>query len=259
MSIFIDTHCHIDRYPDPPALLRAAAAADVVTVAMTEVPTAFQRLEVALRGAPRLRLAIGFHPLRAGRAGAMEIRLFGRLLERTTYVGEVGLDFSTHGKQTRRRQVDVFERVLAEPTIETKILSVHTRRAERESIARLSQMSVRAILHWYSGPLRLVDDALAAGMYFSINPAMLLSRHGRQIVDILPRDRVLTETDGPYTKIGPRRTEPSDIPWLIARLGEHWQIPAETARERVAENMRTLTQPRSSTPPTGDFDARNAV
>jgi TatD DNase family protein len=183
MSLFIDTHCHIDRYPDPPALLRAAASLDVMTIAVTDLPSAFQRLDVTLRGTRRLRLALGLHPLRAGAASAMELRLFTRLLPRTSYVGEVGLDFSADGKATRRRQVDVFERLLAEPALPTKVLSVHTRRAEAESITRLAQVGARAILHWYSGPASPIDDALSAGMYFSVNPAMLRSRNGQRILD----------------------------------------------------------------------------
>lgn len=242
MTVFVDTHCHIDRYPNPPALLRAAGAADVVTVAVTELPSAFQRLDLTLSGSPRLRLALGLHPLRAGTASAMELRLFSRLLERATYVGEIGLDFSTQGKATRRRQIEVFERLLAEPTIATKILSVHTRRAEADSIARLSQAGARAILHWYSGPLKHIDDALAAGMYFSVNPAMLRSRNGQRILDALPADRVLTETDGPYTKVGDRPAEPRDIPWLVARLSERWSISEGQARDCVAENMRRLAK-----------------
>jgi TatD DNase family protein len=242
MSLFVDAHCHVDRYHDPPALLRAAAAADVVTIAVTELPSAFQRLDLSLRGVRRLRLALGMHPLRAGTASAMELRLFSRLLEGTTFIGEIGLDFSTPGKATRRRQIEVFERVLAEPAIATKILSVHTRRAEADSIARLSQAGALAILHWYSGPARHIDDALAAGMYFSVNPSMLGSRSGQRILDALPPERVLTETDGPYTKVGNRNAEPRDIPWLVARLAARWRIPEAQAGDRIAENMRLLAQ-----------------
>ena len=56
----------------------------------------------------------------------------------------------------------------------------------------------------YTGPLGVVDDALAAGMSFSINPAMVSSAKGRALLARIPRDRVLLETDGPYTRRGSR-------------------------------------------------------
>jgi TatD DNase family protein len=242
MSLFIDTHCHVGLYRDPAAVLHAAAAADVVTIAVTELPSAFQRLELALRRTPRVRLALGVHPLRAGTVTESGLQLFSRLLERTSYVGEIGLDYSARGLPSKRRQIEVFECVLSEPAIGSKILSVHTRRAESDCIARLRQVRAHAILHWYSGPVNHLDDALAAGMYFSVNPAMLLSRHGQRILDALPQDRVLCETDGPYTRVSGRAAEPKDIPWLVTELATRWEMPPAAARLRVAENFRALVQ-----------------
>jgi TatD DNase family protein len=170
----------------------------------------------------------------------MELRLFSRLLDRTTYVGEVGLDFSAQGKPTRRRQVEVFERLLSEPSIPTKVLSVHTRGAEAETITRLAQVHAQAILHWYSGPLKYVDEALAAGMYFSVNPAMLRGRNGQRIIDALPTERLLTETDGPYTKVRGRAAEPSDIPWLVAQIAKRRGMTQLDLRSQIANNLRAL-------------------
>jgi TatD DNase family protein len=242
MSVFIDTHCHVERYPDPAGVLRTAANANVLTLAVTELPSAFQRLECTLRGTPRVRLALGVHPLRAGTVSDSELRLFSRLLQRTSYVGEIGLDYSRRGLSTKGRQIEVFERLLSERAIGSKMLSVHTRRAESDCIARLRQVDAHAILHWYSGPLKHLDDALAAGMYFSVNPAMLLSRSGRRILEALPADRVLGETDGPYTTVDGRAAEPKDIPSLVTELAARWQMPPALARCRLARNFQTLME-----------------
>jgi TatD DNase family protein len=59
-------------------------------------------------------------------------------------------------------------------------------------------------LHWYSGPGKYIDRALTAGMLFSINPAMLRSRTGARVLEAVPQDRILIETDGPYVKLGNR-------------------------------------------------------
>lgn len=248
----VDAHCHVDRFPDPVRLLRAAQDADVVTVAVTELPSAYQRLELLLRGAKHIRLALGLHPLRAGKISALELRLLARLLPQAAWIGEVGLDFSRAGVHTRTRQVELFEHLLALPGIETKRLTVHSRSAEHETIARLAASRVRAVLHWYTGPLGALDDALAAGMFFSVNPAMLTSPNGRRILAAIPVARVLTETDGPYTNVSKRPAEPRDIPWLVERLASVWDLEPDQAAAQIAANWTTFNE----TPPTPAARAR---
>jgi TatD DNase family protein len=237
MTVYVDTHCHVDHYRDGRAVLKAAHDAGVVTVAMTELPSAFQKQELLLRGTPGLRLAVGIHPLRAHRASAIEMSLFRRLIDRTDYVGEVGIDLSREGIPTRDRQIEVFDAILAQPGIREKVLSVHSRRAEAECIDRLTSAGATAILHWYSGPLTEIDRAVDAGLYFSVNPSMLRSKNGQRILERIPRGRVLTETDGPYTKVGGRAAEPRDVPWLISQLATRWQLAAGEAQTVVFENM----------------------
>lgn len=251
LSLFVDSHCHIDRFADVPAVLAAAERAGVVTVAVTELPSRFQMLQTQLRGRDRVRVALGFHPLAVPRDLAYELALFRRLLERTDYVGEVGLDRSQQGQGSSQRQHDVFERILALPDIRKKVLTVHSRRAEKETIELLKAAGVTAILHWYSGPLGQIEHALEAGLYFSVNPAMVLSKNGRRILDALPRERVVTETDAPYTKVGGRPSEPRDVPTVVAELARIWRISADEARDSIFATMskihRTATTPRAET------------
>jgi TatD DNase family protein len=133
----------------------------VVTVAVTELPSGFQRLALQLGKRKFVRVALGLHPMRAASASPLELALFTRLLDRTDYVGEVGLDGSRDGRATLRGQLKVFEHLLSQPRIKTKVLTVHSRGAEAETIQRLGQAGVTAILHWYSGALKHIDAAAA--------------------------------------------------------------------------------------------------
>lgn len=126
-----------------------------------------------------------------------------------------------------REQRIVFDRVLARVTAEDAILSVHSRGAEADTIAALTDARVRAVLHWYSGALRHVDDALDAGLYFSVNAAMLRTQKGARLLRSLPRERVLTETNGPFVTVRGRRAQPSDIPALVDDLADLWGCSGE--------------------------------
>jgi TatD DNase family protein len=237
---YIDAHCHIDQFPKPMEAIARAEAAGVVTVAVTELPSKFERLALRLGRRPSVRLALGLHPLRAAAVTPMELALFTELLDRTDYVGEVGLDGSQHGRGTLTAQAKIFEHLLQQPRVCSKVLTVHSRGAEAQTVERLAGAGVSAILHWYSGPLKHIDDALSAGLWFSVNGAMLASKNGQKIVAAIPHDRLVTETDGPYSKTNGRANEPKDIPEVVMRLARLWGRDREEVRAQIFDNMSRI-------------------
>lgn len=240
LRVYLDSHCHVDRYRHPHAVLKAAARARVVTLAVTNTPADYKRLRSIASPDSPVRVALGLHPLAAARASEHDVALFARLLDETDYVGEVGLDFSIHGRPTRQRQTDVFQQILAMPSIRQKVLTVHSRQAEAETVRLLIEARVNAILHWYLGALKHLDAALDAGMRFSVNMAMLASRRGQRVIAALPRERVLTETDGPHTRHGDRPCEPRDVPVLVGALAKLWNDEPDAVRAQLFANMTAL-------------------
>jgi TatD DNase family protein len=117
---------------------------------------------------------------------------------------------------------------------------VHSRRAETDTVGLLLDAGATAILHWYSGPLGQLERALQGGLYFSVNAAMLRSRNGQRIIAALPRERVVTETDAPYTKSGSRPAEPRDVPTVVADLARAWGTTPTDARDSIYSAMAEL-------------------
>jgi TatD DNase family protein len=238
MTTYLDTHCHLDLFEDPMRTLQGAP--DTVVVAVSELPSGFRLLEARFRSDRRVRVALGLHPLRAHTAGPIEEGQFIRSLTRTEYVGEIGLDFSRHGRDTKTSQLRVLDRLLAEPLLQHRVVTAHSRGAEKLLIERFDDAGITAILHWYTGPVGLIDSALAAGHYFSVNPSMMRTDKGRATIAALPRDRVLTESDGPFAKTGPRSVEPVDMARLASELGRQWDITQLEAAQIVHDNLANL-------------------
>ena len=238
MNLYVDTHCHLDLYADP--LKTLDEASETVVVAATELPSRYRMLAARLRGDRRVRVGLGLHPLRAGTASALEVGQLVRQLENVEYVGEVGLDFSSHGRETKAAQLRVFDRLLDQPTLRHKVVTLHSRGAESVVIERLRSAGIVAILHWYTGPLGLIPDALAAGLYFSINPAMVGSEKGQKVIAAIPRDRALTESDGPFAKAHGRAFGPNDMKELTAELAHLWGVEPEVARQQMYANLSQL-------------------
>ena len=196
----IDTHCHFDMMPQPEAYISQKEQEGDIVIGMTNLPSHFQMGQPHLKGFKHIRLALGLHPLLAAES-KKEVPLFKRLIDQTSYIGEIGLDFSKEGYTTKDEQVAVFRDLLSAIRGKKKIVSVHSRKAEKELLALLCEYKIEnVIFHWYSGPVDLIPVILAQGYYFSVNEAMCRSRNGQRIIAEIPKDRILTETDAPYNE-----------------------------------------------------------
>jgi len=196
----IDTHCHFDMMPQPEAYISQKEQEGDIVIGMTNLPSHFQMGQPHLKGFKHIRLALGLHPLLAAES-KKEVPLFKRLIDQTSYIGEIGLDFSKEGIATKDGQVAVLRELLSAIRGKKKIVSVHSRKAEKELLTLLCEYKIEnVIFHWYSGPVDLIPVILAQGYYFSVNEAMCLSKNGRAIIEKIPRERLLTETDAPYNE-----------------------------------------------------------
>lgn len=240
----VDGHCHLAAYADPMEVLRESESHGIGVVAVTEHPDEYRRLRARLGQREGVTVAIGLHPLRAATFRPIDLARFFRLVPAATWIGEVGLDFSKLGADTRKEQLRVFEAVLNEAQPGKHPLTVHSRRAERETIELLAQGRSPAVLHWYTGPLDLIDSALSAGLYFSINPAMTHTARFADLVAAIPPHRVLLESDGPYGRSGRRPSRPSDLRGVVADLARRWSVDVEAASTMIRDNfLRVAAQP----------------
>ena len=198
--MIIDTHCHIDMLNSPEFYLDEKEKAGDFTLGMTNLPSHFAMGLPHFNKLKKSRLALGFHP-QLVHEHLLEIDDWKKLMPMTSYIGEVGLDFSRDFISHKEHQLEFFEYICQCLKGKKKIVSVHSRQAERDVLSILRKYNVKnVIFHWYSGPLGLIDDIVEDGYYFSVNEAMTLSEKGRRIISRMPLNRILTESDAPYNK-----------------------------------------------------------
>lgn len=236
----LDAHCHIDRYKAPSKIAMDADKKGVFTIAMTNLPSHFREGLPHLLKLKKIRLALGLHPLAATHHDK-ELELFEQCLSLTSFVGEVGLDFSREGKNTRTLQIDSFRFVANQLSKQKKITSLHSRGAETEVLDILAEFKITStIFHWYTGPLSSLEEAILQGHFFSVNPAMLRSENGLKIIRRIPSDRILTESDGPYVKNGKFSIRPWDVIDVEKYLSGVWEVSLDEARAKIWGNFRKL-------------------
>lgn len=223
--MLIDTHCHIDLLEFPEMYLQKHEQEGGITIGMTNLPSHFEMGYPHFKNLKRSRLALGYHPLMVAES-PNELSLFEKYLSFTSYIGEIGLDFSREGLDSKETQVKMLRKILESISGKRKIVSVHSRRAEYELYSLLREYDIKnVIFHWYSGSLRLINEIEAAGYYFSINEAMLCSQNGRATIEKISRKRMLTETDAPFNK-------KNDIAAVLSQVGME--------EEQVVENFNMI-------------------
>lgn len=231
--MIVDTHCHFDMMPQPEAYIRQKEQMGDIVIGMTNLPSHFQMGQPHLKGYRHIRLALGLHPLKAVE-GKAQLALFRKLVGQTSYIGEIGLDFSREGVITKDNQVAVLRELLSTIRGKKKIVSVHSRKAEKEVLTLLCEYEIKnVIFHWYSGPVDLIPSILKQGYYFSINESMCRSRSGQSIIEKIPKDRLLTETDAPYNGR-------CNIKMVLEWLAGGWNMSMQEVEACVKRNFSTL-------------------
>jgi len=208
----IDTHAHLDEVPDLEGALKRAQDAGIQAV--VGVGTDLESNEKILRLAERfphfVLPAVGLHPWRLDGADLdAQVRFLEKELSRCVALGEVGLDFAI--PTPREKQEEALRRLLTLAFREKKPVLLHARRAWGEALKMLESFPIpRAIFHWYSGPLDVLQNVFERGYFISATPAAAYSQKHRRAVEIAPLDQIVLETDAPEAYRGVA-SEPGDV------------------------------------------------
>ena len=121
-------------------------------------------------------------------------------------------------------------------------MSIHSRGAVSLVLDHLEiqRESGVPVMHWFSGTPWELERAVELGCWFSVGPAMLQSERGRHLTSMMPRDRVLTETDGPIASRAGTPLMPWDVTVAEVVLGELWEIPTTAVQRQLFQNLRHL-------------------
>lgn len=240
----VDFHCHLDLYPDHALAVQETETAGVFTLAVTTTPRAWPRNHELAQRTKHVRAALGLHPQLVAEH-ENEIELWDRHLAETRYVGEVGLDAGPRFFKSLDAQKRVFQHVLQQcAQAGGKIITVHSIRSAKAVLdlveTHLPPERGRIILHWFTGTKSEAKRALELGCYFSINAGMLGNERHAPMVQAIPLDRMLTETDGPFTRTGDRPSQPADVVGVVEGLSRFHGLPSSEVASLIRDNLRAL-------------------
>lgn len=251
--MLLDTHCHLtdDQFEDDrwEALARARATGvrGVVSVASNArdvgrilelLVEARDRVEI-----PRLWGTAGIHPHDAGGAGPDDLKAVADWAtghEEIVAIGETGLDFF-YDHSPRDVQEALFRAHLELARSSGLPVVVHSRNADELTGGILREYSgrVRGVLHCFTGSKNLLETALEGGWMVSFTGIITFKKFkDEELLRLVPRDRLMVETDGPYLAPVPHRGKRNE-PAFVARVAE---AMASIRGEELLEVQRYTTE-----------------
>jgi len=218
-----DMHCHLHDYSDREVEEILESLEGLTVAAVSEDSESLARtLELEQSYPDRVVACAGFHPWSIRERSLAEAEEIARLAARlgVRCIGEVGLDAKFLPRETWQAQMHVarlFIRVAAELDA---YLTLHAPNAWRPLLSLLVEEGARkAMFHWYTGPLNLIGEIVAAGYKISINPALKIQEKHRRVAREAPLDAIVFESDGPYEYRG-LKLDPRMIPEAASIVAE---------------------------------------
>ena len=245
----VDTHCHLvdpQFVNDLDDVLQRAKDVGITRIVNVgyDVETSQKAIAMA-EELPHLLPAIGIHP---NEAADESIKEMGKIEELLSYVGviavgETGLDYY-RDFSPREAQKELFRIHIALARKRGLPILIHTRNSLEDAIRILKEEDFHwGVFHCYSGSYEQAKIIIDMGFYISFAGVLTYSRRAREIIQRLPHDRILLETDAPFlAPVGHRgrRNEPAYITETLNFAANTLDIIPERLEAILDANARAL-------------------
>jgi len=256
MKLF-DSHCHLDDKVydlDIEAVLDRARRAGVAACMVIGVTAAASEKAARLASDhDGLYASVGIHPHDARDCDETAIQSLCKLAQSNCKVrawGEIGLDFNRM-YSPRADQEKWFVRQIAAAAALDLPLIFHERDSEGRFLEILESElppGQAGVVHCFSGNQKELAACLDMGLYIGITGVITIKTRGeelRRLVNYIPEDRLLVETDAPYLTPTPdrnrvKRNEPAFVRTVFLKLAEVRRQDPETLAPIIWNNTCRL-------------------
>jgi TatD DNase family protein len=276
--LLIDTHAHVnfrDFKEDGDEVIRRALKSGVWTINVgAQYSTSRRAVEYAEKYKEGVYAIVGLHPIHVfegakekGQGGKIEEREFEELDEKkymellenpkTVALGEIGLDYTDQTtEEQKEKQKEALVRQLELAQQMDKPVVFHCRKAHDDliDILMMFQMGcascpmacspgLKGVIHCFMGRLSQAQKLMEMGFLFGFNGLITYARDYDKVIQALPLERIVLETDCPYLTPEPhrdKRNEPLYVKYVAEKIAEIKRIKFEEVTEQTTKNAREL-------------------
>ena len=177
-----------------------------------------------------------------------EIKKLAKENSKVRAIGEIGLDYYWEKDQKRRdlQKKTFTEQIKIANELKLPIV-IHTREAVMDTLEILKQNEVykKGIFHCCPLNRELVKEGLKLGFYISFAGPVTFknSKNADEIINMVPNDKILIETDSPYLSPEPlrgRRNDPRNVKYIAEKIAKVKELQIEDVAEFTYKNAKTI-------------------
>ncbi len=249
---FHDVHCHLPKnyfYREIENYIEEWVndGLEVVISVATKYKESLRSIELHSRF-EQIVPGIGIHPWGAKKNLTEETKenFVSLILDNQNAVlGEIGLDHHfVDNKNYHPIQEEYFKFFLELSEKHGMPVNIHGKGAEELVAEILTSYNIppnNILMHWYSGPKKILVQFIEKGYFFSINPSVLTGSSHIEVLKSTPKNQILTESDGnvKYT-IDNKRVigSPTLVPRVLEKISDMKDLEIEKISEILHSNLR---------------------
>lgn len=237
--MFVDTHCHLykDYYDDMDAIIEKISINKIRAVINNGCDNISNKEVLRLKDKyPLMYGALGIHPESVLSYSEDDILYIKKHINdnKIVAVGEIGLDYH-YGKDTRLKQIELFEKQLQLAEIVNKPVIIHSREATLDTIDILKKFRVKGVIHSFSGSYETALQYIKMGFLLGINGVITFKNCNlKDVISKIDLKNIVLETDSPYLTPVPYRGKKNDSSHILD-IAEYIASIKGVSLEKVAE------------------------
>lgn len=259
MNNIVDSHCHLDFLDfkkDLDEVLKRAQKKNVnffLTISINLKD--FKNIKLLTEQYPNIWCTTGIHPNNVPELiNERKInRIFSEIetnlnFKKVVGLGETGLDFF-RGIENKKNQLTFFDNHLYLSGKNNIPSVIHTRSADEDTIKMIEKgvkhYKSRGLIHCFSSGKNLAKAALDNQFYISISGIVTFKKSEllRKVIEYIPIEKLLIETDAPYLAPVPKRgkrNEPSFLEYTLKEISKIKKMNIEEISYITTKNFFNL-------------------
>ncbi len=249
MFRLVDTHAHLEDLEDLEGAIRRAVDAGVVAIVTVGSDYDSSRFALEISGKEdhglRIYPALGIHPWSLNQSKTESTLSFiESRVDGAVGIGEVGLDYwyrdVRKDSEKKKLQQSIFNALLKIAKQHDKPAIIHSRGAWKDCLDMTIEVGVeKAIFHWFTGPIEVLEKLLEQGYFISATPAAEYSKEHRSVIENVPLENMLLETDSPVNYRG-LEAEPVHVTKSLSAVAELKKIAENVVADKTTENASRI-------------------
>ena len=245
----IDFHAHLDDEKILPFLAEIIkrakdAGVNLIISPSVNLNSALKIIEISKKFENVLPM-IGIHPSEVDNSNDKDLDQLEDFIkkEKIIGIGEIGLDYTY--KTDKNKQKEIFEKQLQLAEKYRLPVVLHIRGTFNDIFEILKNFKIVPIWHSCTGNLEEIEKFLEIGGFISFSGIITFKNANRlrEIVKIIPLERIFLETDSPYLTPEPYRgkiNEPAYIKFVYQKVAEIKNIEIEKVSTIIRNNFENL-------------------